>query len=286
VTLDDGSAFWGFEVSEEETEDIWTNGNNIERSIPGSPTIVDIDRDGYDDCVYVGDLEGRMWKVHISPQWHENNSWQAEKIYEDSRHYPIVTKPAVWLNAFSSGIVPRVYFGTGGDDSAPADATYSFIALLDNPNHEVEWFLGDPGILELPEEKNRGDLSEGEKVWADPKIGDFTVYFSTLTGSIESVDPCENLAGLGRLYARSILSLNGAHSGSTVLTSSFGRQESLNLAIKTRSAVTFGETGLNQGGRKGEIYIQEYDSTIQRLEQLVGSNLIIKSWREVYRVIR
>jgi hypothetical protein len=63
--------------------------------------------------------------------------------------------------------------------------------------------------------------------------------------------------------------------------------ESLNLAIKTRSAVTIGETSTAEGGvKKREVYIQEYNSTVQRLEQLTGGLLKIKSWREVYSIYK
>ncbi|MFQ6109588.1 MAG: hypothetical protein ACE5L7_08560, partial [Candidatus Aminicenantales bacterium] len=66
-----------------------------------------------------------------------------------------------------------------------------------------------------------------------------------------------------------------------------GLTESLSLASKTRAAVTLGETDKTQGNvRKREVYIQEYDSTIQKLEQPVGALLTIKSWREVYKIIK
>jgi hypothetical protein len=51
--------------------------------------------------------------------------------------------------------------------------------------------------------------------------------------------------------------------------------------------VTLGETATAEGGlRKREVYIQEYDSTLQRLEQLTGGLLKIKSWREVYSIYK
>ena len=66
-----------------------------------------------------------------------------------------------------------------------------------------------------------------------------------------------------------------------------GKVENLTLAIKTRSAVTLGETERTAtGARKKEIYIQEYDSTIQKLEMPVGALLKIRSWREVYSTVR
>jgi len=232
-------------------------------------------------------LDGRLWKIDVSREFRRSQDWQAEVIYEDHHNYPIISKPAVWINAASETPVPRIYFGTGGDDRAPDDVTYSFIALQDGVTPEIEWFIGDARELNLNEGQDRGDLGVGEKVWADPKIADYIVYFSTLTGSIESVDPCESLAGVGKLYARYIISKAGTTIGSTAFRTAAGPAEALNLEIKTRSAVTIGESERVQGQtRKREVYIQEYNSTLQRLEQSIGALLRIKSWREIYKIIR
>ena len=36
---------------------------DIVNSIPGSPSLVDLDGDGLVDRLYVGDLEGKLWKL-------------------------------------------------------------------------------------------------------------------------------------------------------------------------------------------------------------------------------
>ncbi len=285
IDAETGEYFWAFYAGGVDTSG--ELGWDIPNTIPASPSIVDVDQDGYADAVYVPDLDGRVWKVDVSIEYQDPNSWNAEIIYEDSRNYPIINKPAVWINYVSGGTIPRVYFGTGGDDRAPSDATYSFIALLDAPVPEVEWYLGNPSILDLPAEKDVGDLEDGERVWADPKLADYVVYFSTLTGSIDSVDPCESITGVGKLYARFAQAFTGSTLGGTALETASGTKESLDLAIKTKAAVTIGERERAPGGtRKREIYIQEYDSTIQKLEQAGSALLKIKSWREIYRIIK
>ena len=285
VDAETGEYFWGFYAGEVDTS--VGLGWNIPNTIPCSPSIVDINQDGHADRVYVGDLDGRVWKVDVSIDYQDPDSWEAVIIYEDSNNYPIISKPAVWINYVLGGTIPRLYFGTGGDDRAPSDAAYSFIALLDAPTPEVEWYLGDPTILGLPEGKDVGDISIGERVWADPKVADYIVYFSTLTGSIDSVDPCESIVGVGKLYARFVQTVAGSIIGGTAFATASGPQESIELAIKTRAAVTFGERErASDGTRKREVYIQEYDSTIQKLEQTVGAILKVRSWREVYKVIR
>jgi len=290
VDLADGSIFWTFEADEVDTSDpARTNDQfpNIQNTLPGSPSHVDINRDGYVDRVYIGDLDGRLWKVDVTPEFENSDSWEEEAIYVDPDNYPIVTKPAIWRNPAGQTADPRIFFGTGGDDAAPVGATYSFVALIDrDAGAEIEWYLGVPNGVRT-EERDAGNLTAGEKVWADPKIADYTVYFSTLTGSIEAVDPCLNLAGLGKLYARFIVSIGGSPVGGTAFKGISGAMESLDLAIKTRSAVTLGETQTTtDGAKKREVYIQEYDSTVQRLEQLTGGLLKVKSWREVYKVFK
>ncbi len=290
VDLETSEIFWSFAAPEVDTSASAANNNiNIQNTMPGSSSIVDVNFDGYADRVYIGDLDGRIWKVDVSPAFVDAASWAAQAIYTDADNYPIITKPAVWKNPNMLMAEPHLYFGTGGDDAAPNLVTYSFVALLDKePMAEVEWFLGNPDAAGVrTADKDVGNLGVGEKIWADPKIADLTVYFSTLTGSIESVDPCSNLGGAGKLYARFITSMAGSAVGGTAFRSPTGPLESLNLAIKTRSAVTLGETSTAEGGlRKREVYIQEYDSTVQRLEQLTGGLLKINSWREVYSIYK
>ncbi len=51
--------------------------------------------------------------------------------------------------------------------------------------------------------------------------------------------------------------------------------------------MTLGEQQTTTTGlRKREVYIQEYDSTVQKLEQLTGGIIKIKSWREIYKIIK
>lgn len=292
VELSNGSIFWSFSADEVDTSDAARSGakyTNIQNTVPGSPALIDTDRDGYVERVFIGDLDGRMWKVDISNEFQAADSWTERAIYTDPDNYPIITKPALWRSATSQLPDPRVYFGTGGDDAAPNAATYSFVALIDGGSGPtVEWFLGTPDAGGIrPVDKDVGNLGAGEKVWADPKISDYTVYFSTLTGSIESVDPCANLAGAGKLYARFMLSFAGSAIGGTAFKTATGPVESLNLSIKTRSAVTVGEQQSTETGlRKREIYIQEYNSTVQKLEQTTGGVVKVKSWREIYKIIK
>ncbi|MCX6572593.1 MAG: PilC/PilY family type IV pilus protein, partial [Candidatus Aminicenantes bacterium] len=189
---------------------------NIVATIPGSPTAIDLDQNGFTDSVFVGDLDGRLYRVNVTGT--NPNSWTLTAIYTDYLNYPIVTKPAVWADPLEGGPArARVYFGTGGDDLAPTDRDYSFVGLIDNGGNSatVEWYLGVPARLNLSASYQRGDLGLGSKVWADPIIADQVVYFSTLRGSIEAVNPCVNLGEAGRLYARYLRFVSAVPVGGT-----------------------------------------------------------------------
>ncbi|MBU1186221.1 MAG: VCBS repeat-containing protein [Acidobacteria bacterium] len=288
LRADDARLIYNFTVGNVNTRRRWSNGVDLSRSLPGSPSIVDTDNDGDADRVYIGDTEGRLWKIDVSDNLRRASDWKRKTIYTDRDNYPIITKPAVWMDASVDGSPPRIYFGTGGDDNAPNDGLYSFIALIDyGNNEEVEWFVGDADNLRLDEDLDKGDLAAGEKIWADPQVANNVVYFSTLFGSIESVDPCENLAGEGKLYGRYVKQIGGSIVGSSSFAGSSGTTlEHLDLEIKTRAAVTIGEQSGTGGTRTQEVFIQEYDSTIQQLKLPAGAVLKVRSWREVYRIIK
>ena len=203
-------------------------------------------------------------------------SWTLQAIYTDYLNYPIITKPAAWVDPLEGGPArARVYFGTGGDDAAPADRDYSFVGIVDNGSNAatVEWYLGVPARLNLSNMLyQRGTLGTGSKIWADPVLADQVVYFSTLRGSIEAVNPCVNLGDAGRLYARYVRFTSAIPVGGTAFkTTATTPPEYLDLLSKARRAVTVGEAE-RVGGRlnKREIYVQEYDSTLEKLEQPIG----------------
>jgi len=260
---------------------------NIQVTVPGSPAAVDVNRDGRTDYVYFGDLDGRFYRVPFTSS--NTNNWKLDTIYTDRVNYPIITKPGLFPDPTSGGLPLGIFFGTGGDDNAPADRNYAFIAMNDTGSSaSVSWYIGNATETGLSSSLQKTEMGTGEKVWSDPVISDKIVYFSSLMGSIENVNPCLNLAQTGRLYARFVQTVAGSVLGSSALKSAVGAtMESLQLASKARKAVTVGELQAGGGSSsKKEVYIQEYDSTIERLEQPVGSLLRVVSWREIYKIIR
>ena len=292
VRIDTGEVIWNTTVSDVNTSLFVaprTPYPDIQVAIVASPTTVDTNADGYVNSVYVGDLDGRLYRLDASSS--VRSAWTFTAIYTDYLNYPIITRPAVWIDPFSDVKFPKVYFGTGGDDNAPATRDYSFIGLSDMgaSGVTVDWYLGNPASLNLTSDKKQGELDTGYKVWADPVITDFTVYFSTLRGSIENVNPCLNLTDAGRLYARQLRVASGVPIGGSALRSNgVVPPEYLQMVSKARRAVTLGEiqrTPAPESISKREVFMQEYNSTIEMLANPVAALLQIKSWREVYQVI-
>jgi hypothetical protein len=265
----------------------------IQNTIPGSPAEVDTDNDGMVDAVYFGDLLGRIWKVDTTG---DPSHWKADAIYKDPYMYPIVTKPAISYSISDHSV--HLYFGTGGDEKAPSNADYSFVALRDaGGTQTVEWFIGTDAFaaaLGIDAGLKKDTFAHGEKVWADDIIADGIVYIATVNGSIENINPCLTLSGSGQIYARYT---TGSRSGSSALTDVNGNAiTSLATLQKVRSAVTIGSTTQVGSENKRKVFIQSYtqpgeeggpEPPSQVLAQPIAamSKLKIKSWREVYQII-
>jgi hypothetical protein len=268
----------------------------IQNTLPGSPSEVDSDRDGYIDAVYIGDLIGRLWKLEVSPK--AADKWDPRVLYSDPFQQPIITKPEIGIDAMNNTV--RVYFGTGGDEKATNTAYYSLIALKDASSATVEWYMGNQTLgdaLHLDASLKKSDLAPGEKIWADPIISNTLVYVATLYGSIESLNPCLTLPGVGKIYSRYISS---AQAGTSALLGSEGEVVAfLQTKQKVRSAVTVGNiqsVGVGSDAIKvSKVFTQSYtrpeasppEPPSQVLAQPVNlMRLVIKSWREVYKIIR
>jgi hypothetical protein len=278
IDVEDGSLVASFEVPDEHPEDF-----DIPNAIPGSPTVVDYDDDGFADFVYFGDLEGRIWRLDVRSN-HVNDWELGDPRYQDPEYSPIITKPGVEKR----GGVIYVYFGTGGDDRAPSSREYGFYALRDYPeeNPQVVWYYGPEDYEDMDNfgpNSHIASLENGDKVWADPVVYDHVVYFATLKGSIESVNPCENLSGgASKLYA--VLT----STGETILRDANGDPIAyLETAQKVRSAVTVG----GRVGERRKIYVQNFANPENQSESptqqvltvpVMGWRLIIRAWREIY----
>jgi PilY1 beta-propeller domain len=295
VDIETGAILRSFDIKESK-EPVSPFG--IQNTLPGSPSVVDIDQDGLADAAYFGDLKGRVWKINLTG---DATGWNPAVIYRDPYGYPIITKPAVYVDVANSNAV-HVYVGTGGDDLAPNTLEYSFVGLIDYVTGAVvEWYMGPDamaGKLGIGLDAKKGSFVAGEKVWADPVIANRNIFIATLEGNIEALNPCNATSGGGKIYARYIL---GNQVGGTSLVSEGGSPlQYLAAEQKVRSAVTLGDSQLVQSGENQtqymrKVYIQSFTQPgggegappSQVLAQPVSqSGLIIKRWQEIYKVYK
>jgi PilY1 beta-propeller domain/FG-GAP-like repeat len=293
VDIQTGQAISTLELSEHSESSPY----GIQNTLPGGPAAVDLTGDGNVDVVFIGDLMGRLWRIDVSGAI---GKWNPDVIYRDPSGNPIITKPAIELNA--SEEYARLYFGTGGDEAAPNNGYYAFIALRSAAAGEtsVDWYLGPASLasqLGIAGSFCKGSLGQGEKVWADPVVSSHIVYIATLFYSIENLNPCMTLTGSGKIYARFTI---GDKVGTSAMLGHEGQAiESLYTKQKVRSAVVLGEVqSVQQNGQavnKQKVFIQDYTAPAGEGPEppsevlaisVQASKLLIKSWREVYRIIR
>ncbi len=200
-------------------------GNDMKYSIPGPPTIVDVNNDGFVDRVYVGDLGNNIWRIDLSGT--TTASWTTTKLFEAATGQirPIYTEP---VTAFDSLGRLWVYFGTGDrmdpmDDSAqekfygvmdcydgipsgcPVMGAYPTLHIADLDNITVGTFSGTKNGWYM-------NLSGGgEKMLAAPTVIAGVVLFTTFDPA-GSADPC-SAGGTSNLYALDYDTGAGAFSG-------------------------------------------------------------------------
>jgi len=240
-------------------ESLPQNPDGIENTIPASPGIADIDDDGLVDRLYLGDLEGRLWKLDMSSgglrSGAENlvSNWDQCLLFDagdrepdGTREWaPIVNRPAI---AVIQAGKPNVYFGTGADDRAPDDVHYRFYSIQDrdengacgptryesdveNDQRNLEWIISEE------------QAGPGERYWADPVIeNNATIFFASVYGKVEEVDPRITLDGVSRIYNVAIRAVRTAsgrlvRAGESLLTGEDGNTvESLETSAKIRQA--------------------------------------------------
>jgi hypothetical protein len=138
--------------------------------VAGRPVLVDFDRDGYTDRIYVADTSGRVWK-------HEPHRAPGNSCLVAAVGQPIYVTPVVSLrqDEMNGDNVVTIYFGTGDrpDANDSAMPPYHFYAFVDR-DPEAECTMGEL----LYEEA----LPPDEKVWADAFVAADRVYVGTSTG--------------------------------------------------------------------------------------------------------
>ncbi len=337
-----------------------TNPSTIDNTIPGGVAVYDWTTsgtdeipDGYADAIYVGDLEGRLWKIDVHASGVPSgsagtvplNNWPTCVLFDAgtpnggaTRTWaPIITTPAVTLVKADdlppgySARRPVVYFGTGGDDRSPNNLMYRFYAVRDtrecpasttpvktgaktsvnifstteNPKR-TEWIVGDNTDINnaaLTGVYVGSEGTAGQRYWSDPVISDDSVvYFASLGGSIESVNPCNNLADSSLLYGYAIRDFSIADgtrftAGSSTIRVGGQNKQFLRSASKIRRSILITQqaptagvpqpTNVTPGAATdnvNKVFIQTFDGEIRAFDKPTVSEtntIRVLRWREI-----
>lgn len=94
----------------------WVQGSDFYRVVLSTdidnglsnPTIVDYDRDGFDDTIYAGDLQGNLWRINASGT--NPSAWTGTKLFKAPAGQSITVSPEV-IRHPDGGYM--ILFGTG-----------------------------------------------------------------------------------------------------------------------------------------------------------------------------
>jgi len=218
-----------YEMSDGSNDQWWNippaSGFNMNWPFPASPTLFNRnpESDNIYDVMYIGDMDGQLWKVDLSDP--DPESWEARVIFKakqpddstDYDHWQPIFYP---VTVVKSGQNTWLLFGTGDRANVTREGTINrFYAVLDTTP------VGGNYITEsqLKEVSPDGYLSSGELMhnyrgWyikfsdysgehSGEKVVTFatayldTIIFMTFTPSAGAqTDPCSYASGLARMY--------------------------------------------------------------------------------------
>ena len=200
-----------------------TNSSNdwqyMNYSLPAGPTIADLDRDGYIDRVYVGDLGGQLWKFDLSAaatlfgglvtNWTGKRFFDAPPISQNPPAGEFFPEQAIYaapIPAFDEQKNLWVYFGTG-DRNHPNNTTAPnrFYGIKDNVGMTNGSPLTEANLVNVTSANATATqgwyflLGSDEKVLAAADVFNKVVLFSTFIPT--STSACASGGGEAKLYA-------------------------------------------------------------------------------------
>jgi len=202
---------------------VYNSGLN---NIPGSLSLIDVDQNGNEDYVVVGDMEGNLWLLPTVPDYDSNGSEdilvKADSSYADlvsgisdviddinplyapSRDevtcslYPLTPDPCYEVGhdqpigisptVITEGGETRLVWGTGGADWASANDYFS-VYVLDITTADVYDLSNHKGTL-----ISKLVLDQGEKIFGGITFSQGSLFFGTVFGNAEGVNPKDDIA--------------------------------------------------------------------------------------------
>ena len=236
--------------------------------IPGAVTLFDTTGDQFVDRVYVGDMNGRLWELDAMDGTNPHGTEDVEGVTKQIPLWnagvgnPISVSPAIIRD---SGHVVLI-FGSGGADWAADDQAYSIYAVDATELKETPTYAEGAGTL-LWEQT----LDEGEKVRSTPTIAAGRIYVATASGTMESTDPGEDVAGSGYLYSLDL------KTGDKAWTSDDNPEGRVDVGKGLSSVYV----------DRRHVYLTTINNEIRQIgddDFTAGqaNNVLLKAWREVW----
>ncbi|WP_434777798.1 pilus assembly protein [Neisseria sp. Ec49-e6-T10] len=205
----------------------WQNMNAKDGKGLSSPTVVDIDNDGFADYVYAGDLKGDLYRFDLSKA---GSGSGVTRVFKGDSDKPITSAPAI----FHKDGQLMVVFGTGSlltEDDNTDKQQQSFYGIIDDlsiADLDIQDKEDDLVTQEFKEDSSGNrtlssksigdkkgwkiDLSSGtgERVVYQPMVSGHTVYFTTQIVNPPASDKlCDVASGGG--YLMSVDAQTGGH---------------------------------------------------------------------------
>ena len=188
-------------------------------SLATSPTIADLNHDGYIDRAYIGDVGGQLWKFDMSAPatlfGGLVNNWTGKRLFAADpsqpnppvvgEYYPaqaIYTTPALAFDEFGN---LWVYFGTGDRNHPNNTSTNRFYGIKENTTMTNGTSLTEASLVDVTSgNKNATQgwffkLGADEKVLGAAEVFNQIVFFSSFTPGVAVT--CGSGGGTSRLYA-------------------------------------------------------------------------------------
>lgn len=232
VDLQNGNILWSYTRADNST---------MYHSVPGPPTLVDSDNDGFIDTVYIANLGGDIWRLrfctynqeydHLQQGKHCGISdWAGSLLFHgennDASHLTIFNAPAV-----SRDLNNRTWilWGTGDkmDPNSTSGTQNKFFAVIDSDRYSTYQYtdLQDITAAGMTFSGTKPGwyiklTGSGEKVLSDPTVFGGIAIFASYTPASGS-DPCGQ-TGTGKLYSVAMMpvAINGVtyNAGAGVLS--------------------------------------------------------------------
>jgi type IV pilus assembly protein PilY1 len=244
VELATGNVLWSYTLAD---------NASMAYAMPGTPTMIDSDRDGFIDLVYMGDLGGNVWRFKFCSDADGSScgtsNWSGSILFSrGSGAGPVYAAPSAARDA--SGNI-WVYWGTG-DKAEPivagtqADRFYALKDATLSGSYTIGSLENISSGTYTDSSSKRGwyiDLTgTGEKSLSEASVFSSQVYFTTYTPAGGVGDPCSQ-AGTARLYAVSYLSGAGSLTGGN-------RSMVLGMGIPTAPVLS-----MNPFGNTPDLYV-------------------------------